>query len=144
LTSSTSPAANVGLELAVAQEIVTHTIYGKPMSPGVQTLTVTRTLERGVQANVYQIGSQGGTVEGLPRGPDSANVPRRSSQFSVTWRDAALSIETRAETRTGDAVSFTEHDELWSIDAGGSLVIVATDRGSSEEPVTNRLVFRRG
>jgi hypothetical protein len=104
-------------------------------------VAIDRQFQNGVRSESYQIGIVGGIAGGLYAG---ANVPRRSTRYAVRWDGDRLVIETgRYSGPTREAGSYSEHVEVWSLDASGRLVMAVTDRGSGSSPRTTELTYRR-
>jgi hypothetical protein len=70
------------------------------------------------------------------------NVPQ--TRFSVRWDGNRLVIDTgRYSGPTREAGPYTEHAEVWQLDAGGMLILSITDRGSGIASTTNTLTYRK-
>ena len=97
-------------------------------------VTVKRTVGRDVQSDTYKVGLVGGIMK--PNGT--------ASRIAAGWDGSTLVLENgtypMTVSRQGKS---TEHDERWSIDADGRLVMDVTDRQPDGEPKTTRLVYRR-
>jgi hypothetical protein len=79
-----------------------------------------------------------GGVAGNGRGPNT------HTRFSVRWDGDTLVIETGSYTGpTRDSGPYSEHEEIWSLDAQRRLAMTVTDRGSGTESKTVRLTYRR-
>ena len=110
------------------------------MPPFFLELTVERHFESGTKTQAYLIGTEGGTVGGIAGGRGIS----ASSRFSVRWDGERLRIETGSYSGpTRDSGPFTEHDEVWTLDEQGRLLISMVDRRSGAEPATRTLTYRR-
>jgi hypothetical protein len=141
------PAAGPGVarSLTVLQPIVGTNVYGAPMTPFFKELTVERQFLRDVRTDTYQIGvagaSSGVGATGHGSGPD-VHVPE--TRFSVRWEGARLAIDSGVYSGpTRAAGPYTEHSEVWQLDAAGMLIVSVTDRGSGTESTTNILTYRK-
>ncbi len=146
LVNSTGSAPDVPLALKVRQTIVTKTVRGDPMEPFFKDLVVVRQFKSGARSESYQIGIEGGVVGGVDRtgrgsGPNG-QVPR--TYFAVRWAGNSLVIDTGSYSgATKESGPYTEHTEVWQLDARGRLVMTVTDRRSGVEPTTRTLTYRR-
>jgi hypothetical protein len=61
----------------------------------------------------------------------------------VTWEYDRLVIQTSHDTTTRESRVHTEHNESWSLDDRGQLVILATDRAPDNSPITTVLTYRK-
>jgi hypothetical protein len=128
--------------LTVRQTITRTTMRGEPMKPWFSGLAVERRSKRGIKSESYQIGSIGGTVSGLPSGSSAPGEERTT--VAVKWDGDRLIIQTgRYSGPPEQTRSSTEHEEVWSLDRKGRLLITVTDRGSHIKPTTVQLVYRR-
>jgi len=146
LESPADPAADIARSLTVRQSIVRTTARGTPMQPFFGDLTVERELPTGLRSDTYQIGVVGGVVGGVDRTGRAAGPGGQSRQtrFSVRWNEDRLVIETGTYSGpTRESGPYTEHMEVWSLDAGKRLLVTVTDRRSGAEPVTRTLTYRR-
>src|SRR5712691_52367 len=100
------------------------------MPPFFKELSVERQFVTGVRTETYQIGVEGGRVGVLPANRGTAadvNVSRTS--FSVRWEDSRLVIDTGSYSgATRESGPYTEHTEVWRLDAAGLLILSITDR----------------
>ena len=145
LATPSDSASTVALELIVHQSIVRQSVRGDAITPFFKTLTVERRLPSGVRSESYEIGTEGILGSVAPGG--EAPGPKRQSpqtRVSVKWNGNRLVIETGSYSgTTRDAGPYREHDEVWSLEAQGRLLITVTDRGSSLGPSTTDLTYRR-
>jgi hypothetical protein len=103
-------------------------VRGDAITPFFKTLTVERRLPSGVRSESYEIGTEGILGSVAP----------------FKWNGNRLVIETGSYSgTTRDAGPYREHDEVWSLEAQGRLLITVTDRGSSLGPSTTDLTYRR-
>jgi len=146
LAASPGAGPNVARSLTVRQPIVRTNVYGAPMDPLFGELTVERQFVSAVRTDIYQIGVTGGRVGGVVptgrgTGPDM-NIPE--DRFSVRWEGNRLVIETgNYSGPTREAGPYTEHVEVWQLDARGMLILSVTDRGSGIESTTKTLTYRK-
>jgi hypothetical protein len=129
LFSAEGPEA-AAAELVVEQSLTRTNVSGEPMRPYYSGLRVERHFEDGVRTATYHIGLTGGAVGGIVAG-EPADAPKTRSSVSVLWRDRTLVIrrESRVE-REHVTQSYTSHEEAWSMDSAGRLVIVTVLRAS--------------
>jgi hypothetical protein len=140
-------ASTIARELTVHQSIVHQSVRGDAIEPFFKTLTVERRLPSGLRSESYEMGTEGGTVGGVdPSGRESGpNDKSPQTRVSVKWDGDRLVIETGSDSgRTRDSGPYTEHDEVWSLDAQGQLLITVTDRGSAVRSSTSNFTYRRG
>jgi hypothetical protein len=150
LVSSSDAGTTVARELTVHQSIVRETVRGDAMPPFFKTLTVERRFSDGVRSASYEIGMTGGTVRRPSiteptngQGCTSTAEPTRTV-WRVTWDADRLVIQTASYScPTPDVGPYTEHDETWSLDSEGRLLITVTDGGSSRSKTTSDLIYRR-
>jgi len=146
LAGSTAAGPDVARSLTVRQSIVRTTFDGAPMDSVFGKLTVERQFVSDVRTDIYQIGISGGTVGGVVptgRGTDlNLNIPEW--RFSVGWEGNRLVIERRNYSGpTREVGPYTEHVEVWQLDARGMLILSVTDRGSGIESTTNVLRYMK-
>jgi hypothetical protein len=133
------PGVGIAPSLTVRQPLRRTNVRGEPMPPAFLELTVERHFTSGTKTERYYIGTVGGTVGGIADRRGSA-----PSRFSVRWDGDRLRIETGSYSGpTRDSGPFTEHDEVWSLDEQGRLLISVVDRRSGGEPATRTLTYRR-
>jgi hypothetical protein len=139
------PGVDIARALTIRQPVRRTTVLGEPMPPAFLDLTVERHFESGVRAEVYQIGTEGGTVSGIVgNGRPNQDVNRARSRVSVRWEGNQLRIETgRYSGPTRDSGPYTEHAEAWRLDEQGRLVITVVDQRSDSEVATRTLTYRR-
>jgi hypothetical protein len=125
--------------LAVRQSITRTTMRGEPMKPWFSELAVIeRRYTRGVMSDKYRIGLIRGTVSGAPPGSEVRTT------VAVKWEGEHLVIRTgKYSGPPQESGPYTEHEEVWSLDRKGRLLITVTDHGSNIKPTTVQLVYRR-
>ena len=136
----------VARSLTVRQPVVRTNVYGAPMPPFFKELSVERQFVTGVRTETYQIGIEGGMVGAVRpanRGTGrDVNVPQ--TRFSVRWEDDRLVIQSGSYSGpTRDAGPYTEHTQVWQLDAAGRLILSTTDRGSDVASTTKTLTYRK-
>ena len=91
------------------------------------------------RSGTYRLNGGGaGSVAGIEGG---AGV---SEQSSVGWKGASLVITEERSTLNGGVIKWQSgHEEVWSIEATGQLVVVVTDRETGAAPTTTRFVYRK-
>jgi hypothetical protein len=127
-------------ELSVRQWLEhTTSVRGAPID--IPHVAIERQFQTAVRSESYQIGIESGTISGFaPR----ANVPSVSTRYAVNWDGDRLVIETgKYSGPTREQGPYSEHDEVWSLDPEGRLLMTVTDRGSGTEPRTTQLTYRR-
>jgi hypothetical protein len=133
-------------ELIVRQSARRESVLGTRIDPPFITLAVERHFESGMRSETYPIGIIGGTVGGLDKtgrgsGP-SGRVARTS--YSTKWDGDKLVIENSSYSGpTPESGPYTEHVEVWSLDAEGRLLMAVTDRSSIAGRKTTMLTYRR-
>jgi hypothetical protein len=90
------------------------------------------------RSGTFQIGVAGGIAGALGGGPTWGR------QWSTVWRDATLVI-TQQESLlgTGDPQVQSKHEEIWSLDSKGLLLVLVTDEETGAAATTTRFVYRR-
>lgn len=142
LVRASSAASGPAPALTVRQSITRTTMRGEPMTPWFSDLTVERHFATGIVSESYKIGLIGGTVPGIPTGRSSPQGEWTTE--AVKWQGENLIIRTGKYSGPPQGSSpYTEHEEAWSFDPGGRLLITITDRASGSQPTTIRLIYRR-
>jgi hypothetical protein len=133
------PQSNVDIPrvLTIRQPLRSTTARGEPMPPVFLDLTVEKHFESEVRTDTYHIGTEGVTGTFGAFGGS-----RSSSRFSVRWDGVRLRIETKSYP-TSDTSGYTEHNEVWWLDAQGRRLITVVDRRSDSESATRTLTYRR-
>jgi len=141
LVSGTS--SDPALSLTVRQTITRTTSRGEPMTPWFSDLTVKRHFRNGVvESESYKIGIIGGTVGGISSGRSSPQG--EWTTVAVKWEGESLIIRSgRYSGPPHESSPNTEHEEVWSIDPSGRLLIRITDRSSGSKTATVMLIYRR-
>jgi hypothetical protein len=145
LETSAGAGPDVARSLTVHQPVVRTNVYGAPTPPFFKELSVERQFGTDVRTETYQIGGQGGMVFGaLPASRGTApDVNASQTRFSVHWEDDRLVIDTGSYSGpTREAGPYTEHTEVWRLDAAGMLVLSTTDRGSGIASTTKTVTYR--
>jgi hypothetical protein len=87
----------------------------------------------GPRSDTYGVGTFGGVMGAVIDGCGGGSLQRM-------WKDATL-IVTRQQTICSDReTKQSRHEEIWSLDADGRLVIVITDEQTCAAPTTTRFV----
>lgn len=134
LVQGNSAASDPAPALTVRQTTTRTTMRGEPMTPWFSELGVERHFRTGVVSENHKIGLIGGTVSGIGEQTTAA----------VTWEGASLIIRTgKYSGPPPEPGPYTEHEEVWSFDPSGRLLITITDRSSGPQPTTVRLIYRR-
>lgn len=130
---------DVARGLSVRQWLEHRTsVRGVPID--IPHVAIERQFQDGGRSERYQIGIVGGIAAGLPAG---ASIPNWS-RYAVKWNGDRLVIETGLYSGpTRESGPYSEHDEIWSLDASGRLVMAVNDRGSGSAPRTIELTYRR-
>jgi hypothetical protein len=90
------------------------------------------------RSGTYQVGVAGGVAGALGGGPTW------SRQWSAVWKDATLVItQQESLVGTGEPQIQSKHEEVWSMDSEGRLVVVITDQKAGAAATTTRFVYRR-
>ena len=137
LVTSTDGATNVASAMSVRQWFE-HTASVRGVPIGLPNIEIDRQFQTGVRSESHQIGVEGGmtTVSA------GVNVPRVRTRYAVKWDGDRLVVETgRYSGPTQESGRYSEHDEVWSLDKKGRLVLTVTDRGSGTEPRTTQLIY---
>jgi hypothetical protein len=145
LESPADAGPDVARSLTVRQLVVRTNVYGAPMTPFFKELSVERQFGNDVRTETYQIGIEGGVVgvvsPNRATGPD-VNVPQ--TRFSVRWEENRLVIDIGSYSGpTRESGPYTEHTEVWQLDATGMLILSMTDRGSGIASTTKTLTYRK-
>ena len=142
LVQASNAAPEPASALTVRQSITRTNARGEPMTPWFSELGVQWHFKRGVESENYKIGLIGGTVAGIPTGRSSPQG--EWTTVAVTWQGASLIIRTgKYSGPPHERGPYTEHEEVWSLDPGGTLLITITNRSSGSQPATIRLIYRR-
>jgi hypothetical protein len=146
LETSVGAGPDVARSLTVRQPVVRTNAYGAPRLPFFKELSVERQFVTGVRTETYQIGVEGGMIGGVrPADRGTArDVNGSQTHFSVRWEDNRLVIDTGSYSGpTRDAGPYTEHTEVWQLDAAGMLILSITERGSGIASTTKTLTYRK-
>src|SRR5262245_20426117 len=135
---SDAPAANAAQSITVHESFKYESVRGTPVDPPLITLLVERRINGTVHSELYTVGTITGTVGGTVFGRQ-----REQTRLSTTWDGDRLVIEVRYAGRPVDAGAFSEHKEVWSLDAQGALLLTVTDNAPGTEPTTTDLIYRR-
>ena len=128
--------------LIVRQTITRTTMRGEPMTPWFSDFTLARHFTTGVVSETYKIGRIGGTVPGIP--PGASSPQGEWTTISATWERKSLIIRTgKYSGPPQESGPYTEHEERWSFDPGGNLLIMITDRLSGSQAASAVLTYRR-
>jgi hypothetical protein len=94
---------------------------------------------------VFRIGLAEGLVQGFLGGVSgTGGVGGSSSDQSADWKGATLLIKKqRSDVERDGRVIRTVHNEAWSLDVRGQLVIVVGDQTNDDEPWSATLTFQR-
>jgi hypothetical protein len=104
------------------------------------SITIERTVETDPVTETHQIGVIGGTVGGIGRDG------RQSGPFTshaVKWDGDALVFENESHTERVEPTTWSERREVWSVDEGGRLRIVISNRSSDGSAGLQTLLYRR-
>jgi hypothetical protein len=136
LVQASSAASDPARALTVRQSITRTTMRGEPMTPWFSDLAVERHFKTGVVLESYKIGLISGTVSGIER--------EERTTVAVKWQGGNLIIRTgKYPGPPQESSPYTEHEEVWSFDPSGRLLITITDRSSGSPPTTDMLIYRR-
>ena len=142
LVEASGPASAPAPALTVRQAVTRTTRRGEPMAPWFSDLTVERQFKSGVVSESYKIGMSSGTVGGVSG--ERPSPQRDRTTVTVTWKGASLIIKTGMYSGPPQEPDpYTEHEEVWSFDQSGRLLITITDRSSRSQPATVMLTYRR-
>ena len=122
LVKASGTASDPAPALTVRQTITRTTRRGGPMEPYFSEITIERHFDSGVVAERYKIGIVRGTVSGTAPGASSQQGERMV--VAVTWQGDNLIIRTGKYSGPPEQPGpYTEHEEMWSLDANGKLLI---------------------
>jgi hypothetical protein len=135
LVKATGTVSNPARALSVRQTITSVTSRGGPMKPDYSDLRIARQLDSGAVAESYKIGLISGVVSGT----------NERTVLAVKWQGDDLTITTgRYSGPPEQPGPYTEHQEIWSLDADGRLSIRTTDESSGAAVARATLVYQRG
>jgi hypothetical protein len=141
LTTPQQSDTDTPLALSVRQTLVRTTVRGDPMEPFFRDITIERQFETGTRSETHPIGVQGGTVSGL-RADGSPSGP--TAHHAVKWDGNALVFESGSYTgQRPETGVWSEHREIWSLDADGRLRVAITTRSSGDGSRAITLQYRR-
>jgi hypothetical protein len=147
LESSTAASSDNPTALTVRESVQRKTLRGEPLPTAyLSDLTVERHYTSRVVSEDYRVGSVEGRVEGGPAMPTSA--PARAQQadtrFSVAWDGNSLVFSNgKYSGPSTSSGPYSEHREVWSIDAQQKLHVALTDSGSDRPTSMRTLTYRR-
>ncbi len=131
---ATAPPSDPPAALVVRQRVSRTNSRGEPMTPYFSHLLVERHYSNRVESDSYDIGIVSGTVSGIGE----------RTIVTVTWQGERLVINTGKYSGPPQKPGpYSEHEEVWSLDPGGRLLIAITDRTSDSQPATVRLTYQR-
>jgi hypothetical protein len=143
LVKATGSVSNPARALSVQQTITSTTRRGGPMKPYYSDLRIERQLDSGAVAESYKIGLIRGSVSGTAAGASSPQNER--TVVAVKWQGNDLTITTGRYSGSPEQPGpYTEHQEIWSLDADGRLSIRTTDESSAAAVARATLVYQRG
>lgn len=106
------------------------------------SVTIQRRFSGSEKAESHTIGVEGGVVPGIPEGA-SEPVPMGRTRTSSGWfGDRLVFFDGRYTGPTTKTGPFKEHEEWWTIDGQGRLVIETIER-SSESPTKKTVAAYR-
>lgn len=143
LVSLSGAATEQASALTVTQELTRTNIRGEPITPFYSSITIERHFNgRAVPEKSTFYIAIGGTVPGIPAGQSSPQGEWTSE--SVKWQGDRLVINTTRSPQPPDQPGpHSEHQEVWSLDRDGRLLIIVSDRKSGSAPIAIRLVYKR-
>jgi len=142
LVSATDAVTEQASALTVTQTLTRTTMRGEPMTPFYSSITIERHFNGRAVSEKRTIGTVGGTVPGIPVGQSSPQGEWTTE--SVNWQADHLVIKTTRSPQPPDQPGpHSEHEEVWSLDSHGRLLITITDRASGSGATTARLVYER-
>jgi hypothetical protein len=146
LEPSTDVGPDVARSLTVRQPVVRTNVFGAPMPPLFKELSVERQFVTDVRTETYQIGVVGGTVGGVVptnRAP-APNVNASETRLWVRWENDRIVIDTGNYSGSSrETGPYSEHSEIWQLEAAGRLILSITDRGSGIASTTKTLTYRK-
>jgi hypothetical protein len=134
LMPSDSSASSAAQTLVVHQLLTRTSVRGIALDHPLITFEIERHSSGSVHSERYQIGVIGGTIIGDVE-----------THHSTTWDGDRLVIETIYSTysaRQRNTEISSTHTEVWSLDAQGTLSVVATDQNADAKPRTSTLIYR--
>jgi len=144
LVSPIDAASNAAQSMTVRQSFKRESVKGTPIQPPLITLAVDRRSKSSVHSELYTIGAPGGTVRGVVRNTGTARVGQsQHTRFSTMWDGDRLVIQIKSSGRPMETGADSEHKEVWSLAAQGTLSVTVTDQNPGTEPTTTTLVYRR-
>jgi hypothetical protein len=142
LVKASGTSSNPAPALTVRQTVTRTTRRGGPMKPHFSEIKIERHFDSGVVAESYKIGLVRGTVGGIPPGASSPAGAR--AVVAVTWEGNNLIIRTGKYSGPPEQPGpYTEHEETWSLDANGLLLITSTDQSSGSGRATVTVLYER-
>ena len=140
LESASPSSPDIPRTLSVRQFQLEKSARGGSTTVSFPSITIERNLETGPATESHQIGIIGGTVGGIGRDG------RQSGPFTshaVTWDGDALAFENESHTERVEPTTWSERREVWSVDEGGRLRIVISNRSSDGSAGLQTLLYRR-
>jgi hypothetical protein len=142
LVSASGATGEQASVLTVQQTLTSTTMRGEPMTPFFSSITVVRHFNGRALSEKHTIGTVGGTVPGIPVGQSSPQGEWTTE--SVQWQADHLIVRTTRSPQPPDEPGRrSEHEEVWSLDRDGRLLITLSDRRSGFAPITVHLVYER-
>src|SRR6266545_1256659 len=144
LESRVPAGVDVPRTLTVRQSIARTNIYGKPMTPGFNAITIEREFATLRRTGTYDIGVSGGFVAGVPgrHNDDPTDTPHGS--HSVQWIGRQLLFTNSSYSgKTKASGPYTEHSELWTLERRDRLVIRISDESSDQPHTIVTLTYRK-
>ncbi len=143
IESRAGSGVDVPRTLIVRQSILRTNIYGKPIEPGFNKITIERTFAALRRTGTYDIGVVGGYVGGSVdrRSDDPEEVPHGSS--AVQWIGKQLLFTNSSYSgKTKASGPYTEHSELWTLERR-RLVIRFSDESSGQPHTVVTATYRK-
>jgi hypothetical protein len=143
LVTTTGSVSNPARALGVRQTITSTTRRGGPMKPYYSDLRIERQFDAGAVTESYKIGLISGSVSGTASGATSPQNDR--TVVAVKWQGNDLTITTGRYSGSSEQPGpYTEHQEIWSLDANGRLSIRTTDESTGAAVARATVVYQRG
>lgn len=136
LVGASGDSVDLAHAIAVHAASVDANASGRPMTPFMSALSVSREIDRVVQTETLRVGLQGGSV---------GSGPQMHSFWSVRWTDDCLVIYAEQSSSTADSAKPGIHSrsEQWCLNAARQLVVTIRRTQSGKPPLNAIRVYRR-
>jgi hypothetical protein len=101
-----------------------------------RTINIEQKSSPGPRSATYDVGTFGGVMDAVIDGCGGGSL-------EWMWKEATLVVMRQQTICSGGETKQSKHDEVWSLDTDGRLIIVITDEETGTAPITMRFLYRK-